>query len=242
MSIKNYEGFKKIQEIRKTKKCPVLNFKPIRESETYTDMIGMGWIEVLADNPAGILAKATEEERNFKDRLGNIAFYHPIFQGSRLTSRASRSAGEGYPHFNIKHDGGVRVVEGLNLTAEFPRLNTDLRRTCMTIEDYLYKMSFLIKYAIKESGFPMTDSELYSDESYKSLMERKFKENPTVIGHFKDITATEEEGGVSGSNFASAKKVTKSISLPPSLKREGGAGKGAAMMKRFGAFGKKEEE
>jgi hypothetical protein len=90
-----------------------------------------------------------EEERNFKDRLGNIAFYHPIFQGSRLTSRASRSAGEGYPHFNIKHDGAVRVVEGLNLTAEFPRLNTDLRRKCMTIEDYLYKMSFLVKYAIK---------------------------------------------------------------------------------------------
>jgi hypothetical protein len=240
MSIKNYEGFKKIQEVRKSKKCPVLSFKPVRESETYTDMIGMGWIEVLADNPAGILAKATEEERNFKDRLGNIAFYHPIFQGSRLTSRASRSAGEGYPHFNIKHDGAVRVVEGPNLTAEFPRLNTDLRRTCMTIEDYIYKMSFLIKYAIKESGFPITDGELYSDESYKSLMERKFNENPSVVGHFKDITATKEEGGVSSSNFGSAEKVNKVITLPPSLKRTD-AGKGASMMKRFGAFNRPNE-
>ena len=239
MSIKNYKGFKTLQEIRKKKQCPVLNFKPIRESETYTDMIGMGWIEVLADNPAGILAKATEEERNFKDRLGNIAFYHPIFEGSRLTSRASRSAGEGYPHFNIKHDGAVRVVEGPNLTAEFPRLNTDLRRKCMTVADYLYKMSFLLKYAIKESEFPVTDSELYSDESYKDLMERKFNENPSIIGHFKDITATDEEGGVSKSNFGSAQKVSKSISLPPSLKQAGGAGKGAAMMKRFGAFNKK---
>lgn len=239
MSIKNYEGFKKIQEVRKAKQCPVLSFKPIRESETYTDMIGMGWIEVLADNPAGILAKATEEERNFKDRLGNIAFYHPAFEGSRLTSRASRSAGEGYPHFNIKHDGAVRVVEGPNLTAEFPRLNTDLRRKCMTIQDYLYKMSFLLKYVIKESGFPVTDAELYSEESYKDLMERKFTENPSVVGHFKDITATEEEGGVSSSGFGSAKKVTKILTLPPSLKKTD-AGKGAAMMKRFGAFNRPE--
>jgi hypothetical protein len=213
MSVKNYEGFKKIQEIRRAKKCPVLNFKPIRESETYTDMIGMGWIEVLADNPAGILAKATDEERNFKDRLGNIAFYHPYFKGSRLTSRATRSAGEGYPHFNIKHDGGVRVVEGLNLTAEFPRLNTDLRRSCMTVEDYLYKMAFLIKYTIKQQGFPITDDELYSEESYKDLIERKMRENPSDL---------------------------KSIDIPPSIKQTS-AGKGAAMLKRFGAFGQNEE-
>lgn len=240
MSIKNYAGFKKIHEARSKKKCPVLSFKPIRESETYTDMIGMGWIEVLADNPAGILAKATEEERNFKDRLGNIAFYHPAFVGSRLTSRASRSAGEGYPHFNIKHDGAVRVVEGQNLTAEFPRLNTDLQRKCMTIEDYLFKMSFLMKYVIKQSGFPVTDGELYNDESYKNLMERKFLENPSVIAMFKDIEATEEEGGVSSSNFGSAKKVTKSLTLPPSLRKTPGLG-GAGFLKRFGVFKRPEE-
>jgi hypothetical protein len=235
MSIKNYEGFKKIQEVRRPKKCPVLNFKPIRESETYTDMIGMGWIEVLADNPAGILAKATEEERNFKDRLGNIAFYHPIFKGSRLTSRASGRASEGYPHFNIKHDGAVRVVEGPNLTAEFPRLNTDLKKACMTKEDYFYKMSFLIKYAIKESGFPLTDQELYSEESYKDLMERKFKEDPSSIKHFKEIEVINVEGGIGSSKFSSAKKVTKSLSLPPSLKGMG-AVKGAGMLKRFGLY------
>jgi len=214
MSVKNYEGFKKIQEVRRAKKCPVLNFKPIRESETYTDMIGMGWIEVLADNPAGILAKASDEERNFKDRLGNIAFFHPYFKGSRLTSRATRSAGEGYPHFNIKHDGGVRVVEGLNLTAEFPRLNTDLRRSCMTVEDYLYKMAFLIKYTIKEQGFPITNDELYSEESYKDLIQRKMRENPSDIKH---------------------------IDIPPSIKQTD-AGKGASMLKRFGAFGQNNEE
>lgn len=205
MSIKNYKNFKTIQEVRRPKKCPVVNFKPIRDSETYQDMMGMGFIEVLADNPLGILAKASEEERNFKDRLGNIAFYHPSFKGSRLTSRASRSAGEGYPHFNIKHDGGVRVVEGPNLTAELPRLNTDLRRVCMTVEDYLYKMSFLIKYTVKHQGFPITTDELYSDESYKDLIQRKMEDNPRVM---------------------------KNIDIPPSLTSTD-TGKGTAILKRF---------
>ena len=55
----------------------------------------------------------------------------------------------------------------------------------------------------------------------------------------KDIEATEEVGGVSSSGFGSAKKVTKQLTLPPSLKRTD-AGKGAAMMKRFGAFNRPE--
>jgi hypothetical protein len=238
MKVKNYKNFIKLQEVRRPKKCPVLSFKPIRESETYTDMIGMGWIEVLADNPAGILAFATEEERSHKDRMGNIAFYHPVFKGLRLTRRATGNAPEGYPHFNIKHDGGVRVVEGVGNTAEFPRLNTDLTRTCMTVEDYLYKMSFLIKYAIRQQGFPVSNEELYSNESYKDLIKRKMDEDPSVIRHFKDVELPSDprEGSLS-----SSPKVYKQVSLPPSLKGSDVA-KGASMLKRFGGFGTDDNE
>lgn len=209
MEIKNYKNFKSLLEMpRRPKKCPVLNFKPIRESETYQDMMGMGFIEVLADNPAGILAKATDEERNFKDRLGNIAFYHPAFKGARLTHRASRSAGEGYPHFNIKHDGALRVVEGENNTAELPGVSTDLRRACMTVEDYLFKMSFLIKYTMIEGGLSMSNQELFGNETYKDLIIRKIKEDPKVM-----------------------KNVDISF-IPPSM-RDNPIYKGTAILKRF---------
>jgi hypothetical protein len=232
MKVKNYKNFIKLQEVRREKKCPILSFKPIRESETYQDMIGMGWIEVLADNPKGILAWATAEERSHKDRMGNIAFYHPVFQGRRLTRRASSNAPEGYPHFNIKHDGGVRVVEGLQNSAEFPRLTTDLTRSCMTIEDYLYKMSFLIKYAMREQGFPILDIELYNNESYKDLIKRKMQEDPTVIKHFEDVGVPSDPRETS---IAGSEKIYKQVSLPSSLKKDD-LGKAAAMMKRFGAF------
>lgn len=233
MSIKKYDNFRKIQEVRREKKCPVLSFKPIRESETYTDMIGMGWIEVLADNPKGIISFATEEERSHKDRMGNIAFYHPVFKGSRLTNRATRNAEEGYPHFNIKHDGGVRVVEGFGNTAELPRLNTDLRRTCMTVEDYLYKMSFLIKYGIREQGFPVTNEELYSNETYKDLIRRKMKEDPSVVKHFKNVDLPKDPREP---RMAGSEKEHRIVTLPPSLK-EDDLGKGVDLLKRFGLFG-----
>ena len=233
MKVKNYTNFRKIQEVRRDKKCPVLSFKPVRESETYKDMIGMGWIEVLADNPRGVTSWATEEERSHKDRMGNMAFYHPVFKGSRLTRRATSNAPEGYPHFNIKHDGGVRVVEGKENSAELPRLTTDLRRTCMTIEDYLYKMSFLIKYGMREQGFPISNEELYSEESYKDLVKRKMDEDPSVIKYFKDVEVPSDPRETS---IAGSEKIFKNVSLPPSLKGSD-LGKGASMLKRFGGFG-----
>ena len=196
--MKNYKNFQKIQEVRRPKKCPVLSFKPIRDSETYKDMIAMGFIESLPEKPLGIETEGPPTERHFKDRLGNIAFFHKKFESNK----------QGYPQYNIQHNGSIRVVTGPSKSSEFPRLNTDLRRTCMTSEDYLFKMGFLIKYLVRGQGFPITEEELYSDISYKDLIRKKMEENPEVV---------------------------KKIEIPPSLKGED-LGKGANILKRFGGF------
>lgn len=202
--MKKYQDFKKIQEVRRGKKCPVLSFKPIRDSEIYKDMIGMGFLEMLppsAETALGTRAiTVTAEETHFKDKLGNIAFFHPDFEGPK----------QNYPQYNIMHNGSIRVVTGPSKTSEFPRLSTDLKRTCMTVEDYLYKMNFLVKYLIRYQGFPVTDTELYNDESYKTLIDRKMKADPSVI---------------------------KSIKVLPSSLAQTDFGKGARALKRFGAFG-----
>lgn len=182
MSLKNYNDFKTIQEVRRAKQCPILDFSPLVESQVYQDMVGMGFLEVVRDTHSDeIVTRRMDKERSFKDRLGNIGFYHSIFKGARLTSRASRTQKEGYPYFNIKFDGGFRVCEGPQNTAEFPGLNQDLRRKCMTIEDYIYKMQFLIKYAIKYQGFPITTEQLYSSESYNDIILKEIKERPRSL-------------------------------------------------------------
>jgi len=206
MEVKNYKNFRAIQEVRRPRKCAVLDFTPIVESEAYKDLIGMGFVEVVRDKYTDELVTMRKEgEGSFKDRLGNIGFYHPAFKGSRLTRRASGSQKEGYPYFNIRQNGAFRVCEGPNNSAEFPGLNNDLRRPCMTVEDYIYKMSFLVKYTIKFQGFPMNGDELYGSESYKDLILRKMEENPRVM---------------------------KGISVPPSLAKTD-VGKGTSILQRF---------
>jgi hypothetical protein len=206
MNIKNYKNFKSVDEVRRSKKCPILDFSPLVDSVVYKDMVGMGFREVVKETHADeITTRRMSGERSFKDRLGNMGFYHKSFKGARLTSRASRNQKEGYPYFNIKFDGSIRVVEGYNNSAEFPRLTTDLKKECMTLDDYIFKMSFLIKYTIKYEGFPMTDEELYGTEPYISIIERKMKENPTVV---------------------------KNITIPPSIK-DTPLAKGAELLRRF---------
>jgi len=204
MAIKNYSDFRKINEVRTPKKCPVLSFKPIRESEVYKDMESMGFSEVIAENPLGIEVIGTAEQRYFKDRLGNIGFFHPALQGNK----------KGYPYFNIKHNGSIKVCTGPSKSAEFPKLSNDLSKACMTVEDYLFKMGFLIKYLIKKQGFPVSDDELYSKESYKDLIRRKITEDPSLI---------------------------QKIELPQSLKKED-LGKGASILKRMDIFNEENKD
>lgn len=196
--MKSYKNFRSVKEVRRSKKCPVLNFQPIRESEIYKDMQAMGWTEMIAENPIGIEKTGPEEQRYFKDRLGNIAFKHESMKSPKM----------GYPQYNIMHNGSIRVVVGPSKSSEFPRLNTDLRRACMTVEDYLFKMTFLVKYILKMEGFPITESEVYGPESYKEVIRRKIEEDPS--------------------------NVSKISVLPPSMKKSDDLMKGASVLKRFG--------
>ena len=131
--MEKYQDFRKIQEVRRPKKCPVLSFKPIRDSEIFQDMMSLGFVEALPEKPAGIETEGPSEQRHFKDRLGNIAFFHPVFESYNK---------KGYPQYNIMHNGSIRVVTGPSKSMEFPYLASNLRNACMTVEDYLMKMNF----------------------------------------------------------------------------------------------------
>ena len=200
--MENYKNFRGIKEVRRPKKCPVLNFAPIRESDVFKDMIEMGFVEALPDKPAGVQTEGPSEQRHFKDRLGNIAFYHPeLARGSRKP---------GYPQYNIKHDGQVRVVQGPSKSTEYPRLSMDLRKECMTVEDYLFKMGFLIKLLFKKQGFRISEEDLYGTKSYKDVVLEALADDPSL-----------------------AQKIT----IPPSLKRKEDFVKGVSLLKRLGRFG-----
>lgn len=200
MSIDNYSKSKSIYERRTAKKCPILSFKPIRESEVYKDMIDMGFTEVILENPIGIQTIGTQEERYFKDRLGNIAFFHKDLEGYK----------KGFPYYNIKHNGSIKVCTGPSKSMEFPYMNDDIRVACMTIDDYLFKMGFLIKYLIKRQGFPVSNEELNDkNETYDELIKRNIEKEPELV---------------------------KKIKLPQSVLKKSKISRAATLIKRFGGF------
>lgn len=203
MSVKNYPNYKAVQEVRTKRKCQIPNFKGIRESEVYKDMLSMGFQEAFHESPEGVERPAGEEYRSHMERMGNISFFHPV----TLMGRSSKAT---YPRYNIKRDGGVKVLVGPQKTGgEFPLANTKLRQECMTIEDYLFKMGFLIKYLLKVQKFPISDADLYSDESYKDLIIRKLDEDPSYA---------------------------KNVELPQSVKKGTDVGAGVGLLKRFGGI------
>ena len=200
MTLHKYNKFKKITEVRTPKRCPVVDFHYIRVSPVYKDMISMGFEEVLAANPQGIETSGNTEQRNYKDRVGNIAFYHPDL-----------STKPGYPHYNIKHDGGVKIVKGSSKSDpyEFPYLITDLSNRCMKFEDYFMKMGFLMKFYCQRMGLPISDDELYDiNESYVDLITRKLATDAGLVNK---------------------------INLPLSIEKTM-AGAGYGIIKRGGAF------
>jgi hypothetical protein len=202
MSIKKYKNFKGIKEVRRPKKCPVLDFSPLVESDVYKDMLEMGFVEVVRGKYNEIETVRSDSQRSFKDSLGNIAFFNEDL-------RPGRGSGPNYPYINIKHDGGVRVVHGPSKSSEFPRLNEGLRRSCMTIDDYIFKMSFLVKYLLDKQGFPLTEEDLYGDKSYRDIIKEGLNKDPSL-----------------------AAKIT----IPTSIKKEDTVAKGSSLLKRFGAF------
>jgi hypothetical protein len=47
-NVSKFNKWKFVQEARKPRKCPIIDFTPIRDSELYSDVISLGWVEVNA--------------------------------------------------------------------------------------------------------------------------------------------------------------------------------------------------
>ena len=47
-NVSKFNKWKFVKEARKPRKCPIIDFTPIREAELYKDVISLGWVEVNA--------------------------------------------------------------------------------------------------------------------------------------------------------------------------------------------------
>lgn len=187
MGLKNYKDFIQIDEVRKAKVCPVLDFNEVRATQTYKDLIELGFSEEDRPEPHAGYGKSDQYIKQ-----GNLTFSHK-----------SRSGASGYPQFMIKGDKAnptIRILENREgKTAPFfgkrggssrgsytyivPEPGDRIETQCLTVDDYVYKISFLIKWTLNNDGYVrITNSqELLNSEDYLAFYLRKVKDDPNIL-------------------------------------------------------------
>ena len=166
--LENFKTWQKLNEVRKPRKCPIPDFKEIRESTLYKDLISLGWVEVDAKMNPRLEAETFQGERQ-----GNLRFKHPNYPMS----------------YRMNLNGGM-WQDALSGRAYRIALEVDhdpkWYRKCLGLEDYKDRLEYLIKRLLWTDGF-ITDGELHNTEGGIEIIMRKLDENPENIKKLKTV-------------------------------------------------------
>ena len=195
----------RVNEVRRARKCPILDFTPLRDSEIYQDLVSLGWEEVNAQGykriePAMELGKTdlTYQVQYQGEKEGNLRFKHEKFPTKII---------------RIKMNTGIIWKDPLPPAVGKP-VRYDLQwdhdpkwtKVCPTIEDYKIKLEYLIKLLLFEDGF-ISRNELGNAEGGIEIIKRKLEEDAASV---KDLRV-----------------------VPPSLKKDAGYIKKASVYGLF---------
>jgi hypothetical protein len=185
-TLKNFDKWNSIKEARKPRKCPIVDFGPLRETELYKDLIGLGWVEVNAQgveriDPALELGKTElKYQVQFQgEKQGNLRFKHPNFPMSirvNINGRVWEDAPSGKAYeikLSYDHD---------------PKWSKE----CLNIEDYKNRLEYLIKKLLQLEGF-ISHKELINAEGGVEIIKRKLEEDPSLIKKLKTVPPSLEK-------------------------------------------------
>jgi hypothetical protein len=209
MELHNYRKFSRVNEERKEKVCRILDLNDIRNTPTYKDLISIGYKEEFLPEPRTGAGKSNQRELQ-----GNMAFSHKTKTGvsgypqfmikgdksgmmrvllsQKMTSTGAQEDTEPFwvPQVKNKITGiigrGTTPKKGLGAPGLEVPYEHRLSQRCMTVEDYEFKMSFMIKWTLNtEVRLGLRNDDYLSAEGYKETIGRKIAENPTLIQNSK---------------------------------------------------------
>lgn len=206
MELHNYRKFSRVNEMaRKEKVCRILDLNEVRNSPTYKDLISIGYKEEFLPEPRPGAGKSNQRELQ-----GNMAFSHKtktkesgypqfmikgdtsgmmrVLLSQKMTSTGAQEDTEPFwvPQLKNKTTGalytGTRPKKGLGTPNLEVPYEHRLGQRCMTVEDYEFKMSFMIKWTLNtEVGLGLRNDDYLSSEGYRETIGRKIGENPRLI-------------------------------------------------------------
>ncbi len=179
-NVSKFNKWKFIKEARKPRKCPIIDFTPIRESELYSDLISLGWVEVNAQGhpriePAMELGKTdlTYQVQYQGEKQGNLRFKHPAFPmivRMNLNGAIWQDAPSGRAY---------------RIDCEWDH-DPKWSQSCLSIEDYKNRLEYLIKMLLHIEGF-ISQKELGNTEGGVEIIQRKLDEDPQNVKKLRTI-------------------------------------------------------
>jgi len=169
----NFRNWNAINEIRKARVCPVVDFSPLRESVVFKDLISLGWKEVTPYQGG---------------KQGNLRFEHKAFPRSiRLNLNGA-----------IWEDERTGKAHRITLDQD---ADPKWYKRCLTMADYETRLEYLIKKLLHRDGF-ITREESVNPEGAIEIIKRKLNEDPTNIKKLKTVPPSLEDdaGFLSTSN------------------------------------------
>jgi len=163
-----------IDETRKPRKCVVVEFGPLRETQIYKDAIGLGWVEVDAQRNPRLEAETFQGERQ-----GNLRFMHKRFGRS----------------IRLNMNGAIWEDE---VTGKAHRIwieqdhDPKWFKNCLDMNDYETRLEYLVKKLLYDDSF-ITKEELVSIEGGIEIIKRKIEENPKNIKDLKTVPPSLEQ-------------------------------------------------
>jgi hypothetical protein len=165
-NILNFKEWDRINEMaRNPRKCTILDFTPLRQTQLYKDVISMGWMEVDSSG-------APRESTYQGEKQGNLRFKHPRLKNTIRTNRDGTI-------WEIKPSGKSDRI--------FLDFDDSVWRTeCLNLDDYRSRLEYLIKKILYEDGF-ISRGELGNAEGGIEIIKRIVQETPKELRFLRNI-------------------------------------------------------
>jgi hypothetical protein len=179
-TLKNFDKWNSIKEARKPRKCPILDFGPLRESTVYKDLISLGWVEVNAQgveriDPALELGKTElKYQVQFQgEKQGNLRFKHERYANSIRVNMNGR----------VWEDAPSGKAYEITLSYDY---DSKWTKACLTVDEYKDRLEYLIKKLLYDDGF-INRNELVNAEGGVEIIKRKLDEDPTSVKKLRTV-------------------------------------------------------
>ncbi len=191
--MENISKFKKwaiiLEMATRERKCPIIDFTPLRERTVYKDVMSLGFVEC---DPRGVPVFQEGEAPKQGEKQGNLRFIHPDLQNGLIIRTNMNGAvwldEKGY----ITDKGSLRSGNAKKLDLVINNPNNPNFQECLTLEAYERRLDFLGKYLLYLDKW-LTLSECLNSERFQDIVKRKIEEDPSSLKSLRRVPESMEE-------------------------------------------------